>query len=272
MAVVFGSTATLSLFDEGTYGTPGTNGYKVYFTSESLKVSQQSFDTQTITGNREKLAPVRGNKNVSGTISVELSPENTPLLLFYAIGGTIDTSEITPSTTPKTYIHTLTGGNALNSFTAEVNFGTGAPTDYKVVKYKGLKVNSMGVQIPNNGNVTASFDCVGQDVSYSTSETDSYLHTTTFSRFSSFDTAVIFDTVASTVVESFSFSVANELDESVFPIHTDGKRTELPTGFQTITGQMTVFFSSDASGGILDAIKNGTKLAIKVVCKKGNGD
>lgn len=265
--IVFGNNATLILFNETTYGTrTNANGQKLFFTTENLKATRQTFDSQTITGDRERMKPVRGNVNVSGQIAMEVSPENMLLMLYYAIGTWTTTPTTAGSTGP--FTHTFATGSKLPSFQAQVNFGADAPTGQQYHLFSGLKVNTFSLQVPNNGNVTATFDCIGKNVAMSGSGIDATPTTTTFTRYSSFEIEVQLDGTSATNVESFSLTVANELDESVYPISTDGLRTELPNGFQTVSGQFTAFFD-DAT--LLTKAQDGEKFPITLKLTRGTG-
>lgn len=269
--IVFGNNASLLLFNESSYGTRDTsNGHKLLFTTENLKISRQSFDSQTISGDRERMKPVRGNINISGQIAVEFSPENPLLLLYYAIGTWTTTGTAAP------YTHTFTTGTKLPSFQAEVNFGADAPTGQQYHQFTGLKINTFNLSVPNNGNITATFDCIGQNSLMSDTGLDPSPYTTPFNRFSSFEANIYLDgaTTPSAVIESFSINVANELDESVYPIKNDGLRAELPNGFQTVTGQFTAFFQSISSGAGtagLGKAKSGEPVTLKLEFKRGDG-
>jgi len=268
--IVFGNNATLTLFNETTYGTrTNANGQKLFFTTESLKANRQTFDSQTITGDRERMKPVRGNVNVSGQIALEVSPENMLLMLYYAIGTWTTTGTAAP------YTHTFTTGSKLPSFQAEVNFGADAPTGQQYHLFTGLKVNTFSLQVPNNGNITASFDCIGQNSLMSDTGIDAHPATTAFNRFSSFEANIYLDgaTTPSGIVESFSINVANELDESIYPIRSDGLRAELPKGFQTVTGQFTAFFQSVTGIGTagLGKAKSGESVTLKLELRRGDG-
>lgn len=264
-AIVYGNNATMTLFNESdvNYGTRSSdNGQKLFFTTESLKATRQSFDSQTISGDRERLKPIRGNINVAGQIAVEFSPENPLLLLYYAIGSWTTTGSAAP------YTHTFITGLKLPSFQAEVNFGDSAPTGQKRHIFSGLKVNTFSLQIPNNGNVTATVDCIGRISDMSDTVIDATPSTTAFNRFSSFEATISLDGTASSSVESFSLTVANELDESVYPISSDGLRAELPNGFQTVSGQFTAFFQ-DAS--LLTKAKSGASFSVTLTLSRGTG-
>lgn len=272
--IVFGNNASLLLFNESDYGTRGTgtsanNGHKLLFTTENLKISRQSFDSQTISGDRERMKPVRGNINIAGQIAIEFSPENPLLLLYYAIGQWTTTGTAAP------YTHTFTTGSKLPSFQAEVDFGADAPTGQQYHLFTGLKINTFNLSVPNNGNITATFDCIGQNSVMSDTGLDSVPATTAFNRFSSFEANIYLDNAAtpSGIVESFSINVANELDESIYPIRSDGLRAELPNGFQTVTGQFTAFFQSTTGIGTagLGKAKSGESVTLKLQLKRGDG-
>jgi hypothetical protein len=283
MAIAYGTQTSLVLFTESTYGTAGTSGIKQPFVSESLKVSQQSLDSNTISSRRERLKPALSNINVSGSIATELATETSMFLLYAALGGYTGSST---GTSPNIiYTHTFkTGSSAHPSFTAEVNFGGSASGSRQYSRFNGCKINNLNLQIPNSGFITASYDVIGQTEVVSSTPLDSAPFIPSgFTPFSSFDASVSYTTTyngttglpafstASGVIESASFAVNNALDESMYAIQANGLRSDLPAGFQSVTGQLSVLFDGAAATSLLAAADSTTSVALQFVLSRGTG-
>jgi hypothetical protein len=270
MAIAYGTQTSLVLFTESAtaYGTPGANGIRQPFVSESLKVSQQSLDSNTISASRERLKPALSNINVSGSIATELATEASMFLLYAAVGS------YTGSGTAAPYTHTFkTGATNHPSFTAEMNYGDNAPASAKYSKFVGCKINNMTLQVPNSGFVTINYDVIGQSADISGAALDSAPYVISgFTPFSSYHCTILIDNVQSSNVESLSVSLNNQLDESMYTIKADGKRSDLPAGFQTITGQFSAIFDNAtdnaSTGSLLNKAETNTKVNIKIIFAK----
>jgi hypothetical protein len=271
MAIAYGTQTTMVVFTETAYGTPGTSGLKQPFVSESLKVSQQSLDSNTISSSRERLKPALSNINVSGSIATELATETSMFLLYAALGS------YTGSGTAAPYTHTFKTGAADHpSFTAEMNYGANAPTAAQYSKFSGCKVNNLNLQIPNSGFVTVSYDVIGQTADISGTALDATpLEVSGFTPFSSYNCKINIGSIESSNVESFSIALSNALDESMYTIKADGKRSDLPAGFQTVTGQLSAIFnngiSNASTGTLLNKAESNTSIALQVVFIRGTG-
>lgn len=272
MAIAYGTQASLVLFTESTYGTAVTNGIKQPFVSESLKVSQQSLDSNTISSSRERLKPALSNINVSGSIATELATEGSMFLLYAALGGYTGSST---GTSPNIiYTHTFkTGSTNHPSFTAEMNYGDNAPAAAQYSKFTGCKINNMNLQVPNSGFVTVSYDVIGQTADISGTALDSAPFAVSgFTPFSSYHCLIQIDNISSSNIESLSVSLSNALDESMYTIKADGKRSDLPAGFQTVTGQLSAIFDDSTDNAstatLLNKAETNAKVSIKIIFAK----
>lgn len=126
--------------------TPALN--LLYFENESLKESINTITSQIIRDSRNPVAPVRGNRDVSGSIKTQLCP-NIGTLLKAAIG-----SNTTTGSGP--YTHTIKVGD-LPSLLFEKGF-----TDLgKYLLYLGCKVSRMSISAKAEGYQDISFDLMG---------------------------------------------------------------------------------------------------------------
>jgi hypothetical protein len=268
MAIAYGTQTSLVLFTESTYGTAGTSGIKQPFVSESLKVSQQSLDSNTISSSRERLKPALSNINVSGSIATELATEGSMFLLYAALGSYTGSGATAP------YTHTFkTGSTNHPSFTAEMNYGDNAPATAQYSKFTGCKINNMNLQVPNSGFVTVSYDVIGQTADISATALDSApFNVSGFTPFSSYHCLIQIDNTSSSNIESLSVSLSNALDESMYTIKADGKRSDLPAGFQTVTGQLSAIFDDSidnaSTATLLTKAETNAKVSIKIIFAK----
>lgn len=270
MDIVRGTDASVNLFTETSYGnlTDYTHGQKLFIVSENVKTNQQTSDSNTITGLRNRLKPAFGNINVNGSINVEVNPENMMGLLYYALGDWN-----TPAAVAGVYTHTFKSGgngNALPSFQMEVDFGPGSPSDQRFHIFKGLKVSGFNIQIPNSGYVTAGFDIVGQDSTMSGNSADSSgAYSTKLTQYQGFEATVSIDGSTAAMIENMTINGSNDLDESVYVIGTNGKRSELPAGFCTVSGQFSAFFNDNST--LLNAINTKKEVSIIVTLTHNTG-
>jgi hypothetical protein len=273
MAIAYGTQAKLVLYpeDPATYGTiktidigtpavQHTRGYRQAFVSESLKLSQQSIDSNSIPLQRGRLKPALSNINVSGSITTELAPQSCHFLLYAALGKIERESATTGGVTVYTYTF-KTDEKTHPGLSAEVYFGENVPSAYRYLLFRGCKINNMTLQIPNSGFVTANYDLIGKTATrfgitqqtVTSSPTTKSWFSSRHTPFSSYDSTITIGLITTAVIESLSLSLTNALDESVYTLTGDGVRSELPAGIQTVTGQFTALFDNDTADNILSA-------------------
>src|SRR3990167_4024699 len=115
MAQAQGSKARLVYEIESTFGrTPGgTASKKMFFRNESLAEKIELISSESLRGNRNPLKPVRGIRDVSGSISFEMAPQ-VGTILRAALGANTTTGS-------GPYTHTMKIGD-LPSLTVEKGF------------------------------------------------------------------------------------------------------------------------------------------------------
>jgi len=127
--------------------TPALN--LLYFENESIQEKINTITSQIIRDSRNPVAPVRGNRDVSGSIKTQLCP-NIGTLLRAALGSNTTTGASSP------YTHTMKVGD-LPSLLMEKGF-----TDLgKYLLYLGLKISRVNISAKAEGYQDISFDLMG---------------------------------------------------------------------------------------------------------------
>lgn len=278
-----GSTSALILYKETSYGTTSLTdkgaGVRQVFVSESIKLSQQTLDSATINSSRERSRPAFGNVTVAGSIATELAPQTCISLLALAVDPSPGTATLNT--------WTFNTGKETPSFTAEIDFGTamiaGALGDASVNRchrFTGCRISNLNITIPSSGFITANYDVVGQDGEIGDAPYDAAPYSySNFTPFSAYECDVFYGTAGSAtpsimikIAESASISLTNTLDESIYSIASGGLRADLPVGFQTVTGQISLLLDNTEAPVFLDKINTKTAISLKFRLKRGNAD
>lgn len=151
MSQARGSKAKMGYMVETTFATmPTTPALNLlYFENESLQEKINTITSQIIRDSRNPVAPVRGNRDVSGSIKTQLCP-NIGTLLRAALGANTTTGAGSP------YTHTMKVGD-LPSLLFEKGF-----TDLgKYLLYLGCKVSGMTLNAKAEGYQDITFNLMG---------------------------------------------------------------------------------------------------------------
>lgn len=158
-----GSNSYLAFQEETTFSVvPASPALKyAYFTSESIGETINLVTSQVIRSNRNPTKPVRGNRDVSGSIKTELAPS-----LGSFLKGVLGTD--TPAGGGSPYTHTITVGSTLPSFIFEKGF-----TDIsKYLLYLGCKINKFTLSAKSEGFQDVTIELSGayeaQNLAYDT--------------------------------------------------------------------------------------------------------
>ena len=91
MAQARGTQLVVALYEETQYGvTPGTpSGQIIPVKSFGLESSQSLFDSETLSSDRARTRPGRGNIDAGGPMVMELGPESMGTILKHAIGQVV---------------------------------------------------------------------------------------------------------------------------------------------------------------------------------------
>jgi len=121
----------------------------------SLTSSMNNFQSDTIDATRAVLGLGNGNRAVQGSISMDLYPEGLELFFKYLLGDTVTT---TGSGDP--YTHVIKGtAETMEGLTIEKGFTNIS----RYFLYKGCRINSMTIDIVQEGFHGVTFDFVGKD-------------------------------------------------------------------------------------------------------------
>ena len=147
-----GSNSYLAFQEETTFGTPPASAALkyCYFVSESLGETINLITSKVIRSNRNPTKPVRGNRDVSGSIRTELAPSFGSFLK-----GLL--GDVATTGGPAPYTHVITIDGDVPSFLFEKGF-----TDLsQYLLFLGCKVGKMSMTAKAEGFQDISFDFMG---------------------------------------------------------------------------------------------------------------
>lgn len=264
MAQAQGSKSRILMDSETTFATiANTAPTLVPFVSESLRMNRNLIDSKTLRANRNPQKPARGNKDVSGDITVELDPYMGKL--FYHALGTFTVSGTSP------YSHTFTISDLPTGFTIEKQFTDLAVPEY--FTYSGCKVNSMRISFGNEGFIESSFNIMGatQTVTAAaklTSPTD-WTTGTVGTQFDGFEAVITYEggqTLGNAT--KLDLTIENNLDGSVYVIDGTGQRYSMPAGLVKVSGTVTVLFENVT---MYNKAINNTESSLVITLTHGSG-
>jgi len=232
--------------------------------SESLRMSRNLIDAQSIRSARDARQPARGNSEVGGDITVELDPYMGKLL-YHAL-GTVSTTGSSP------YSHTFTVEDLPKGMTIEKQFTSDLTTSEYFI-YRGCKVNSMRVSITSEGFIESVFNVMGSSETVSATSMDvsptDYSASAVGGSFNAFSATIEEGGASLGTVTEVEFTLENNLDGSVYVIDGTGKRYALPEGLAKVSGTLRALF--DGMTQYNKAINN-TETSLKVTLYNGTGD
>jgi len=261
MSIAKGSKARLLIDFESSYGQdPSTkNAILVPFNSESINASQNLTEPNTIRGDLNKVAPIRGNVDVGGDITIPLDLINIGYWLKALFGApqTTGTDDGQGGTTaPYTHVFKVPDSD-IPSLVVEKGF-----TDIgKYFKFSGIKINSFALGFGGDGELTASIGVVGKDVTVSGTTYSSSPTKEDFIRFNNFQASVEVNGSVEDAVTEGNINISTNLDTSIYTLSSGGKRGELPVGMFDVTGSITIFFKDIT---LLEKAINGDECSLKV--------
>jgi len=263
MAQARGSNSKLLVGTEATFKTiANSNPHVLPFVSESLRLSRNLIDSQTIRVNRNPLNPARGNKDVTGDITVELTPYMTKM--FYHALGTFTTSGTSP------YSHTFVISNLPPGLTIEKQFTDLATPEY--FTYAGCKVNSMRMTFAPEGFIETVFSIIGsaQTVTTSAKLTGAldYSDDAVGQQFDGFQAAITEGGSTLGIVTRLELTLENNLDNSVYVIDGTGERYSLPEGLVKVSGTLTALFENMT---LYNKAINNQESSLQITLTQGNG-
>ena len=155
MSRAYGSSATLLLKRETTYGTsPSGNFIQMPFNSVSLGSEQGLIDDPVLGQGRDPLAPLQDVINDEGDIMVPMDPRYLGLWLTGLLGDPTSTDNL-----DGTFDHVFVSGvDALPSYSLEVGMSQ-VPAFFM---HAGVVLNSIALDFQRSGAAAATINAIAQ--------------------------------------------------------------------------------------------------------------
>jgi hypothetical protein len=196
-----------------------------------------------------------------GDFTLESSTDGEALTVRVTAANLPGQDESDTITVQSEYKHRITRGTLPTGLTVEKGF-----TDIaQYIRFKGIKVNQLSVEVGNSGLASGSLDVMGKEFATATSELGSP-SVPTHNPFIHHE-ATVEEGGATATVQALSMQVMNNLDGDNYPVGS-AKRYALPEGDGDLTGSATFFFE-DAT--YLDKWKNETESSLKAAFSNSNG-
>jgi hypothetical protein len=265
MSQAKGSKSRILYDGEITFGSTRATvvAHVLPFVNESLRQSRNLIDSQSIRSARDARAPVRGNSEIGGDITLELDPFMGKLL-YHAL-GTVSTTGSSP------YSHTFTVYDLPPGMTIEKQFTDLTTPEYFV--YNGCKVNSLRVSLKSEGFIDTSVNIMGSAETVTTTSIDAsptdYSASAVGGAFNAFSATIKEGGAELGIVTELEFTLENNLDGSVFVIDGTGKRYALPEGLAKVSGTMRILFENMTQ---YNKAINSTETSLEVTLMNGTGD
>jgi hypothetical protein len=266
MAQVSGSDIVVGLYDETAFGEdPGTPvGYKAYYSPPlDVAASQNQIQSDTIASGRGVPRAGRGNIDISGSFSLEFSPEQIGWWFKHAFGAPV-TSGAGP------YTHVFVPTALPTSFQIEKDYT--AKIASKVEALKGCRIGQVQLACPQEGFSKATFQISGRRYAIRTAPLDATLTDLGHTGWTGFKGIVKLGGTQIGGVRDLNITIDNELatDIYTFPSSggTPGERFSLPEGRAVISGTMTLVFEDFT---LIDLATAGTETTIEIIYTNGTG-
>lgn len=260
MAQQSGANVVLIYDTETVYKTaPTPDAMVLPFTSESVKLDRNLVSSATIRASRNPQAPVRGNVNVSGDISFELSPQYGRLFK-HIFGGYTVAGAGAP------YTHTFKIGALPVGLMLEKKFTDLAAAKY--FQYNGCKIGSFKLSAKAEGLIGCSVSILGAKETIATSTHDGTATDNGHTPFDGMEGSIKQGGSTLGIVTGVELALDNALDGDTYVIDGTGERYSLPEGAAKVAGQLTVLFDSTTLHAL--AIAH-TETALELHFTKGAG-
>ena len=253
-----GSKAQLIFDEETTYKSdPATiNGRVIPFVRESIASKRNLIESVSITADRNRKSPSKGNLDISGEIEVELSDTAFSWLLKHLLGSVTTTGTADP------YTHTLKVGALPVGLVIEKGF-----TDIgQYFKFNGCRIAGATFNIPTEGICTATFRIAGAKETVSTTPYDSTPTSYSHVPFTSAMVTPLEGGAAINNLKEVTISIDNDLDTDGYTLGSGGERRELPEGFAIVTGELVYLFEDVT---LYNKALNLTESSLKITMDRG---
>ncbi len=233
-------------------------GRYVPFLSENLRLSRELSSSNIIRSTRNPNKPTRRKYSVAGDISTELNPY-MGLLLKHLMGSYVRTGAGSP------YTHTFKIGTLPTGLQVEKQF----PDITQYLRYNGCKVNSLKVEVKEEGEIVTTVNIVGAKETVAVQAQDGqpvdYGHTP----FDAYEAVINQGGAPLASCTLSNFTISNEVDTGApRPIGSGGELASLPSGIVKVEGQVTALFENSTLYALALA---GTETSLSIVLTKGTG-
>jgi hypothetical protein len=231
-----------------------------FLPGESLEEKRNLVKSNVIRSNRNPQKPTRGNRDVSGSIPLELNPF-MGVLLHHLMGANATTGAGSNKT------HTMKHGALPAGLTIEKGF-----LDLTVPKYflyNGCRINKGSFEITPEGPLPATLDFIGQKetvggASFDATPTD-YGHL----GWDMSEVVMLEGGGALSNAAMVKFDVTNNCDGGMFVIGGGGLRRAIPEGSVLVEGILTAIFEDMV---LLQKAIDHTETSITATLTRGTGD
>ncbi len=252
MSRAYGSSATLLLKREATYGAPPTGDYvRMPFNSCALGSEQGLIDDPVLGQGRDPLAPLQDVINDEGDITVPMDPRYLGLWLTGLFGDPASTDNL-----DGTFDHVFaSGSDVLPSYSIEVGMGQ-VPAFFM---HGGVVFNSIALEFQRSGAAAATINAVAQGESRSATTQGGTPTSLAFSRISQFQGSITKAGQPVGNLTSGSLTYSNNL-EKIETIRSDGLIEGADPTVAALTGRIDVRF---ADTSLIDDASSGTPVDLE---------
>jgi len=241
MTRALGSNAIIKFCQEATWGTTPvapTEVHGIAPRSEGLGSTRNLFQSETISPTRAVVGLGNGNKAVAGNISTDLLPEGLEVLFCHLLG------QNTPVTTGSgIYTHVIKGASG---YLEGLSIEKGFPNITTFFKYTGCRVNSLTINIVQEGFHEAVFDFIGKAETVDEAATMIVnpvggVTYGTKSGFTGYQCKIYIDSVEVGEAVSGSITITNNYETDAYVLGSEFRASALP-GRRECSGDFTMFF------------------------------
>lgn len=248
-----GSSVSLRIGKETSYGTTGATSYEVPFMPTlDIKETQALNDSAVIRGVRSMDRSFLGFKALDGSVTIPVDTKSFPKFLegFFS-------TPVTTGVGP--YVHTFSvNDTAIPSMFMEV-----AHEDLNLFYlHNGIKMNSFDISFGGDGELSANINLMGQKTTKGVAEVLVPTALANNNKFEQFHAVV----TGATSVKDISLNYTNNLDGSQYVIGDGGVRGEIPLGMAGVSFTFTALYEDDT---LLAAARNNTDQAFNITLTNG---
>lgn len=228
------------------------------FVSETLRLNRNIVESKVIRNTRNPSTPVRGVKEVSGDITLELEPGLGRI--FKHLLGTVTTTGGNP------YTHVFKVGDLPVGLTIEKQFTDLDTPQY--FKYTGCKINSGKITLKPEGMIDFVIGIMGATETISTSSVDSSATDNGWTPFDGFEAVITEGGSTLAIATEVDLSIENNLDGSIYVLDGTGTRYSLPEGMVKVSGTLKALFTDLT---LYNKALGHTESALVITFTKGSG-